>query len=402
MSKLIQAPQRFTHGEWNYSNHANYNSAEKQRASAERLIDESNRLLDETEEATKKTQRDVNKKFEQRLDDVTYWKDELERKLKDSKDEIEMLLAYKTRLQNALEACKEPLDIVNKCLNYREGRVAIDLVHDDVEKNLLKEREVIRGVMALLQKTLDEITEQIRIMRSRRYYLEKDLTDKFGALNIDENCRELRDDNSKIQFKDGVAKIETNSVTPEDWQSFSNENILKAERDRKNSADLRAVVDSLLNTTANDMQQQVDDTNLAFSKRIRETDVTKGKLETHLAKVEGQIREMEENIQKLQKGVDDKMGPKKLSETRLDARTTRPNVELCRDPVQYRLIGEVTEINTNIERLQATLAQAESELKGLIRNQLNLQEDIDIKSRSLNIDDTQCMTLRRSINVKRY
>jgi len=402
MSKLIQAPQRFTHGEWNYSNHANYNSAEKQRASAERLIDESDRLLDETEEATKKTQRDVNKKFEQRLDDVTYWKDELERKLKDSKDEIEMLLAYKTRLQNALEACREPLDIVNQCLNYREGRIAIDLVHDDVEKNLLKEHEVIQGVMALLQKTLDQITEQIRIMRSRRFYLEKDLTDKFGALDIDQDCRNLRDDNSTLHFKDGVAKIETNSVTPEDWQSFSNENILKAERDRKNSADLRAVVDSLLNTTANDMQQQVDETNLAFSKRIRETDVTKGKLETHLAKIEGEMREMEENIQKLQKGVDDKIGPKKLSESRLDARTNRPNVELCRDPVQYRLIGEVTEINTNIQRLQGTLAQAQSELKGLIRNQLNLQEDIDIKSRSLNVDDTQCMTLRRSINIKRY
>lgn len=114
------------------------------------------------------------------------------------------------------------------------------------------------------------------------------------------------------------------------------------------------------------------------------------------------MREMEDNIQKLQKGVDDKMGPKKLSETRLDARTNRPNVELCRDPVQYRLIGEVTEINTSIARLQATLAQAQSELKGLIRNQLNLQEDIDIKSQSLNVDDTQCMTLRRSINIKRY
>ena len=63
MSKLIKAPQRFTHGEWNYSNHANYNSAEKQRASAERLIDESDRLIDETDEATKKSQRDVNKKF---------------------------------------------------------------------------------------------------------------------------------------------------------------------------------------------------------------------------------------------------------------------------------------------------------------------------------------------------
>ena len=111
---------------------------------------------------------------------------------------------------------------------------------------------------------------------------------------------------------------------------------------------------------------------------------------------------MEENIQKLQKAAEDKIGPQKLSETRLDERTNRPNVELCRDPVQYRLIAEVTEINTNIERLQATLAEAQAELKGLIRNQLNLQEDIDIKSRSLNIDNTQCMTLRRSINIKRY
>lgn len=75
------------------------------------------------------------------------------------------------------------------------------------------------------------------------------------------------------------------SVTPVDWETFSNENILKAERDRKNAVDLRAVIDSILNTTANDMQKQVDDTDLAFDKRIRETKDTKSKLENHLGKV---------------------------------------------------------------------------------------------------------------------
>ena len=63
MAKLISAPPKFTHQEWAYSNKTNYNNAEKQRASAERLIDESDRLIDETEEVTKRTQRDVNKKF---------------------------------------------------------------------------------------------------------------------------------------------------------------------------------------------------------------------------------------------------------------------------------------------------------------------------------------------------
>ena len=77
-------------------------------------------------------------------------------------------------------------------------------------------------------------------------------------------------------------------------------------------------------------------------------------------------------------------------------------MELCRDPVQYRLINEVAELETNIERLQETHAQAEMELKGLIREQLNLEEDIDIKSKSVHIDDTQCMGLRQSIKIKRY
>ena len=66
--------------------------------------------------------------------------------------------------------------------------------------------------MALLQRTLDQTTEQIRIMRSRRYTLEKDLTDKFSALDIDQDCRELRDDHPELTFKSGAAKIESKYV----------------------------------------------------------------------------------------------------------------------------------------------------------------------------------------------
>lgn len=38
----------------------------------------------------------------------------------------------------------------------------IDLVHDEVETELLKEKDVIKGVTALLQRTLEQIVEQIR------------------------------------------------------------------------------------------------------------------------------------------------------------------------------------------------------------------------------------------------
>ena len=44
----------------------------------------------------------------------------------------------------------------------RERRLKIDLVHDDVQKELLKEVETLEGVQALLQRTLEEATEQVR------------------------------------------------------------------------------------------------------------------------------------------------------------------------------------------------------------------------------------------------
>lgn len=55
-----------------------------------------------------------------------------------------------------------------------------------------------------------------------------------------------------------------------------------------------------------------------------------------------QIIENEENVARLRKAIADKQPPLMLAETRLDTRKNRPNVELCRDPVQYRLIEEVS------------------------------------------------------------
>jgi len=384
------------------SNHSKYDSAEKQRSSAERLKAESDRLIDETEKHTKRTQRDVQKKFDQRIHDINFWKDELDHKLDDIAKENITLVAYKTRLENALEACRSPLAIAQQCLVNREGRKAIDLVHDDVQKNLMKEVETIQGVMSLLQKTLDQTIEQIRRNKSAKYYLEKDLKDKFRAKDIDEGCAELKDTTPGIHFNSGAAKIEANSVTPDNWQDFSNKNIEKAEREKNASINLRSMIDAILIQTADDMQRQVNDTDLAFEKRIAETKDTKGKLEDHLSKVQGEILEMEKNIDKLQKAVDDKTGPMQLAQTRLTERTSRPNVELCRDPVQYRLIREVGEIDTHISRLSLTHAQAEDELKGLIRNQLSLEEDIQIKANTINIDDVDCMGLRKSIKIKKF
>ena len=46
----------------------------------------------------------------------------------------------------------------------------------------------------------------------------------------------------------------------------------------------------------------------------------------------------EKNIADIKKAIKDKENPMKVAQTRLHTREYRPNVDLCRDPAQYKLV----------------------------------------------------------------
>ncbi|NXU76039.1 TEKT1 protein, partial [Oreotrochilus melanogaster] len=403
MARLLQAPPKFHPSEWDLANKMQCASTESQKSRSERMTAESQRLLDEIETTTKRTRSDVNKKIEQRQEEIKFWKQELDNKLEQIVDETEVLLTFKTRLEKSLESCKEPLIIAQKCLLNRQGRVGIDLVHDEVERELVKEAEVLQGVIALLGRTLEQTNEQIRLNRSAKYNLEMDLKDKFTALTIDDYCASLTNNTPDIRYADSAVKIEGNFISPEDWIDFSNINVEKADKQRNNSLALRALIGGILSQTANDMRKQYETVNAAFRNRVKEVKDAKHKLETLLAMVMDETASQEKNIAALRKAIADKEGPAKVAETRLEARNHRPNVELCYDTVQYRLISEVQEIAKNIQRqLKDTLAQAETELKGLRRRQLSLEEEIQVKENSLYIDEVLCMQTRESVYIHNF
>ncbi|XP_004946885.2 tektin-1 isoform X1 [Gallus gallus] len=413
MARLLQAPPKFHPSEWHVANKMQCASTESQKSSSERLVAESRRLVDEIEKTTQKTQSSVNKKIEQRLEETKFWKQELDNTLEQLVNETEVLLTFKIRLEKALESCKEPLVISQKCLLNRQRRAGTDLVHDEVEQELVKEAEVLQGVIALLERTLEQTNEQLRLNRSTKYNLEMDVKDKFAALMIDNYCANLTNNTADVRYPDKTVKIEENFVSPEDWLYFSNINVEKADKERNNSMALRVLIDSILSQAVNDMCKQCEMVNIAFRNRAKEVRDAKHKLETLLAvcavlssvgfvKVMEETASQEMNIVALKKAIADKEGPVKVAQTRLEARNHRPGVELCYDAVQYRLTGEVQEITRNIQRLKDTLALAETELKGLRRRQLSLEEEIQIKADTLYIDEVLCMPMRESVCINNF
>ena len=119
MAQVVTRPQRFTPDEWKIANKIKHKTAERTRAAGERLIAESDRLDGETREQTDTTLDDVDKKLDQRVKDVKYWKEELEGKLDDVFQEIDAMEAYKKRVEKAIESVQEPLHIAQTCLANR-------------------------------------------------------------------------------------------------------------------------------------------------------------------------------------------------------------------------------------------------------------------------------------------
>lgn len=138
MAKLLPSPTKYHPSEWHTSNQTNYKQSESERTRSERLRSECTRLCNEVDQTTVRVQKEVEHKLSQRIQDIQFWKEELKRKIQDIAEEIDALLNCKIGLEKGLEATNLPLEVSKRCLMLREKREVIDMVHDEVEIQLMK------------------------------------------------------------------------------------------------------------------------------------------------------------------------------------------------------------------------------------------------------------------------
>uniref|UniRef100_T1J6H3 Tektin n=1 Tax=Strigamia maritima TaxID=126957 RepID=T1J6H3_STRMM len=416
MARLIQIPQKFTASEWIMAKQLRFNRSELSRLEGERLIAESNRFCDSTRQLTHATTADVNKELEQRIDDMDYWRAEVGRRQLGINDEIDNLNMYKSRLDMAVDILNPYMDIVNQCLTLRDQREGIDLVHDVIQENLLKERDVILGVKAMFERTKEELIEQIRLNRKARYFLENNLCDKTIAIRVDNFAVNMTPHSKDLVDNSGVhlepylppSKQPPLSLGQErnfsihDWRKITSAILNKGEMELNQSFQLRGVIDGLLSQAAGDVRYQLNATENAFYDRIREQKAVASHLEDEHAELERQVNAMQFNMENLLKTIAETERPLALAQSRLALRTKRPNVEFCVDGPQIHLNSEVQQLNNSLANLKDKLRETQHMLHKLIRNKLEVAGDIKIKKNSIYIDDVQCSSMRRSICMPQF
>ncbi|BHF74126.1 Tektin 1 [Sparganum proliferum] len=301
----------------------------------------------------------IKKHINQRLDDLAYWRGELDKKLQDNAEESRKLRECIVRLQKALAATCEPLHIANQCL-------------------------------------------LVRLNQKSAFNLKRDHVGKQSAFNLDEYGRTVSSYAENIPDAKKEAADFTPSFSPAEWQAFTQNNLEMADKQLQNSHQMRNLIEGILIQVAEDQKKQVADTNWALKKRITEVRDAKGKLEEHLALTLKEISDMEDNIAELKSAIRALSKPAAVTETRQNLRDVRPGIELCRDAPFYRIIEQTTELRQDSKLLHDRLQKAEEALKALCRRQLDLEEEIANKSHTLHIDEVQVAGMRDSILIQQY
>ncbi|KAM9372365.1 tektin-5 [Phaethornis superciliosus] len=385
---------RYSTRDWHHANMVQLKGSETSRYCAGRMNADSMRLMQDKDQLTHQMQEDSKRNLKERMCNIDFWRSELTYELECLLKETQALETAKKRLECAIEELQEPLKIALECLYHRENRKGIDLVHDDVEKNLIKEVDVLKDCQDILAKLAEKITQQLGINRDAQHALEQDLSDKNSAHFIDEKCFNLKNSSDSIRFYHGVEKADGTVSVPATWAKFSDDNIRCSQHARANSVKLRDDTEVALESTSEEMWNQFISTNLAFNQRLAEVADVRNKLQAQLAKTLQEIFQTEDTIALLERSIKAKEYPLKVAQTRLEGRTKRPNIELCRDAPQFQLVTEVYTIDDTLQSLKQRLQEAYDTLHMLVLNKSKLEHDISVKTNSFFID-RKCMDMRR-------
>ncbi|XP_036301377.1 tektin-2 [Pipistrellus kuhlii] len=394
----VKPSQRFQLQEWHTNSYLLSTNAERQRDASHQIRQEARVLRNETNNQTIWDEHDNRTRLAERVDTVNRWKEMLDKCLTDLDAEIDALTQMKELAEQNLQAKNLPLDVAVECLTLRDSRRDIDVVKDPVEEELHKEVETIEATRRALQQKIGQTFEKLCILQDVRQQLNSDHRGKMETLDIDRGCLSLNLKSPNISLKINPTRVPDGSTALQEWDEFSRFNKNRAEAEMKEAADLREAIALTIAETNNELEAQRVATEFAFRKRLREMEKLYSELKWQEKNTLQEIADLQEDIRHLEEDLRRKFLNLKLCHTRLEYRTYRPNVELCRDQAQYGLTDEVHQLEATIAALRQKLAQAQNALDALFKHLARLQADIACKANSMLLD-TKCMDTRRKLTV---
>ncbi|XP_034560480.1 tektin-2 [Notolabrus celidotus] len=379
--------------EWYSNNHQLSSTAQHERHVSNVIRQEGRSLRNETNCQTTWDESDTSRRLSDRAWDVARWRDVLESCAQKVDEEMEALTLSKEQTEQALAATDVPQEVTSECLTLRDGRRGYELVTDPVDEQLKKEAQLIERVQRVLQQHIDKAFEQLCVLQEVRHQLTADLQNKMDALDIDMSCLSLTIKSPQISLKPNPTRIPSGSSTPQEWVQFSQYNVARAQEAMQVSQQMREDMSLTTAQLQNELDTQRRATEFAIRKRNHHEEQARDELQWQIKNTEDEMAEMERDIHGLDADMLAKTASLKLAHTRLENRTNRPGMDLCRDEVQHGLVNEVHQLETTIMALKQKLSEAQNSLQKTKLHHSRMLQDLSRKQEALSLE-------QRSINTR--
>ena len=333
--------------------------------------------------------------------DFRFWKGKLEEFRQQFVDTIDKLDLRRRQLESHLSKIEAQLKLAQENLYDREKRHQCDLVHDDVQCELIRLIDLLTDGQRTLKDNFEQIGEHIRCSREMLREINLEASQKFHALihqtaalhsthtlpcySNPEELQQLVP--SEHCHADGVTYIR--------WCKRMQGLAQQADGILQGSRDLLLSNRHLpaLETAIVHQWQRVDD---ALERHVQDLRYIRAQLQDQLDDVHENVLNTEKSIEFLRKSIEDQSAYANVIQCRVSLLSMRSPSENITDVEYPKLLEEFNDLQCSIAQLRRGLCQEEDILQHLIRLKTTLQEDLATKNNSLFIDQEKITGQRRT------
>lgn len=369
-----------------------------QQKESQGIIEESNRLVDEVHFTTEEHKREVDRRLNERLKDITFLRDELQVKKRDALKEEEALEVFRQRLEKSISAIEALQTISMEVQDIRKQNPYAKGTVDVADRAVTNELRVFKEALQELCNSLENLNELTRKLRESIFNLDKDIKFKDDVKDVEELCCGMKETILTMRLIEGDFKRE--GISMDEWNKLSFNRIQSTRNLIQQGTSLRSFVAVQLKEIVERLRDQFHRTNEKFNERIAEMKETKSRLENTLKTNLDHMNTIERNLVNLDKELLAKHGFINVCTTRLNTRSQRRGQELCEDGVTHALLKELANLKSSVIALKAQIETTNFSGKHLQAAALQLKEKLQQETYLIQLNEVDCMTRRANLQLQ--
>lgn len=333
--------------------------------------------------------------------DFRFWISKLEELRQQFVDTIEKLDLRRRQMESYLSKLEAELKLAQENLYDREKRHQCDLVHDDLQCELIRLIDLLTDGQRTLKNDFEQIGEHSRCSRDLLREINLEANQKLHALSHQTAALHSTHTLPCYSNPEDLQQLVPNEhchadgVTYIRWCKRMQGLAEQAEGILQGSRDLLLSNRHLpaFETTIVHQWQRVDD---ALERHVQDLHCIRDQLHDQLDDVHENVLNTAKSIEFLRKSIEDQSAYANVIQCRVALLSTRTPSENITDVEYPKLLEELNDLQCSMARLRRGMSQEEGILQHLIRLKTTLQEDLATKNNSLFIHREKIIGQRRT------